>query len=51
MDAYYHIGTIYIGQNNTEEALKNLEKFLELAPEHEKANIAQQLLDFLKKDL
>jgi len=48
-DAYYHVGTIYIGQNRVEDAVENLEKFLELAPEHEKANIAQQLLDYLKK--
>jgi tetratricopeptide (TPR) repeat protein len=48
-DAYYQIGTIYIGQNNVEEAKRNLERFLELAPEHEKANIAGQLLEYLKK--
>lgn len=48
-DAYFQIGTIYIGRNNSEEAVKNLEKFLELAPEHEKASIASQLLDYLKK--
>ena len=48
-DAYYQIGTIYISQNNVEEAVRNLERFLELAPEHEKANIAKQLLDYLKK--
>jgi len=48
-DAYYQIGTIYIGQNKVQEAIENLEKFLELAPEHEKANIAKQLLDYLKK--
>jgi Flp pilus assembly protein TadD len=48
-DAYYQIGTLYINQNNVEEAVKNLEKFLELAPEHEKANVTKQLLDYLKK--
>ena len=48
-DAYYQIGTLYINQNNVEEAIKNLEKFLELAPEHEKANVTKQLLDYLKK--
>lgn len=48
-DAYYQIGTIYISQNNVEEAVRNLERFLELVPEHEKANIAKQLLDYLKK--
>jgi len=48
-DALYQLGTIFIGQNNTEEAIKNLEKFLEKAPDHEKAGIAKQLLDYLKK--
>jgi Flp pilus assembly protein TadD len=48
-DAYYQIGTLYINQNNVEEAIKNLEKFLELAPEHEKAPVSKQLLDYLKK--
>jgi len=49
-DAYYQIGTIYIGQNRVKEAVANLEKFLELAPEHEKANLARQLLEYLKKE-
>ena len=48
-DAYYQIGTLYINQNNVDEAVKNLEKFLELAPEHEKASVSKQLLDYLKK--
>lgn len=48
-DAYYQLGTSYIGQNKTDEAVKNLERFLELAPEHEKAGIARQLLEYLKK--
>jgi tetratricopeptide (TPR) repeat protein len=48
-DAYYQLGTLYIGQNKTQEALENLEKFLELAPGHEKAGLAKQLLDYLKK--
>jgi tetratricopeptide (TPR) repeat protein len=48
-DAYYQRGTIYIGQNKTQDAVENLEKFLELAPGHEKAGVAKQLLDYLKK--
>lgn len=48
-DAYYQIGTILIGQNRTAEARTSLEKFLTLAPGHEKAGIAKQLLEFLKK--
>jgi len=48
-DAYYQMGTILIGQNKAPEAKANLEKFLALAPDHEKAAIAKQLLEFLKK--
>jgi tetratricopeptide (TPR) repeat protein len=48
-DAYYQLGTLTIGQNKKEEAVKYLEKFLALAPEHEKASLARQLLDYLKK--
>jgi Tfp pilus assembly protein PilF len=48
-DAYYQMATILIGQNTAPEAKAALEKFLALAPEHEKAAIARQLLDFLKK--
>jgi tetratricopeptide (TPR) repeat protein len=48
-DAYYQMATILIGQNKVPEAKAALEKFLALAPDHEKAAIARQLLDFLKK--
>ena len=48
-DAYYQMGTILIGQNKAPEAIASLERFLALAPEHEKAGIARQLLEFLKK--
>jgi tetratricopeptide (TPR) repeat protein len=48
-DAYYQMGTILIGQNKAPEAKAALEKFLELAPEHEKAGVAKQLVEFLKK--
>ena len=48
-DAYYQLGTIFIGQNKIPEAVRNLEKFLELAPNHEKAPLATQLLQYLKK--
>jgi tetratricopeptide (TPR) repeat protein len=48
-DAYYQMGTIYIGRNMVPEAVQNLEKFLELAPGHEKAPLAKQLLQYLKK--
>jgi tetratricopeptide (TPR) repeat protein len=48
-DAYYQMGTILIGQNKVAEAIASLEKFLALAPGHEKAGIAKQLLEYLKK--
>jgi tetratricopeptide (TPR) repeat protein len=48
-EAYYQIGTIDIGLNKKDEAIASLEKFLELAPAHEKAGLARQLLDYLKK--
>ncbi len=48
-DAYYQIGTILVGQNKAPEAIAALEKFLALAPGHEKAGVAKQLLEFLKK--
>ena len=48
-DAYYQMGTIFIGQNMVPDAVKNLEKFLELAPDDEKAPLAKQLLQYLKK--
>jgi Flp pilus assembly protein TadD len=48
-DAYYQMGTILIGQNKVAEAKASLEKFLALAPDHEKAGIARQLLEYLKK--
>jgi len=48
-DAYFQMGTINIGLNMKDEAIADLEKFLELAPGHEKALLAKQLLDYLKK--
>lgn len=48
-DAYYQIGTLFINLNKKAEAIASLEKFLELAPAHEKAALAQQLVDYLKK--
>jgi Flp pilus assembly protein TadD len=48
-DAYYQMGTILISQNKVSEAKASLEKFLALAPDHEKAGIARQLLEYLKK--
>ncbi len=48
-EAYFQLGSLYISQNKTQEAISSLEKFLELAPQNDKAPLAKQLLDFLKK--
>jgi len=48
-EAHYEMGTILIGQNRVKEAIESLEIFLKLAPEHEKAPVARQLLEYLKK--
>jgi len=48
-DAHYQMGTLLIGQNKIPEAVACLEKFLALAPQHEKAGLARQLLQALKK--
>lgn len=48
-DAFYQMATILISQNKVPEAKAALENFLALAPNHEKAGIARQLLDYLKK--
>jgi len=48
-EAHFQIGTLLIGQNKIPEAVASLEKFLALAPEHEKAGLARQLLQALKK--
>ena len=48
-EAYFQLGSLYISQNKTQEAISSLEKFLQLAPQSDKAPLARQLLDFLKK--
>lgn len=49
VEAYYQLGTVEVGLNKVQEAVANLEKFLELAPGHDKAPIARQLVEALKK--
>jgi len=48
-DAYYQAAVIYVSQNKMTEAIKYMETFLELAPDHPKAPTARQILDYLKK--
>lgn len=47
-DAYYQAGTIFIGLNEKDRAVEMLQKFLDSAPDHEKADLARQMLDYLK---
>lgn len=46
--AYYQLGMIYVNQNKKPEAIQNLEKFVELAPDDPNAAVARQILAFLK---
>jgi len=46
--AYYQMGMIHVNQSQKDEAIKNLEKFLELAPEDPNAEVARQLIKYLK---
>ena len=39
---------IYVNQNKKPEAIQNLEKFVELAPDDPNAAVARQILAFLK---
>lgn len=48
-EAHFQLGSIYISQNKKAEAIASLEKFIELSPQHEKASLARQLLEYLKK--
>jgi len=48
-EAYFQLGSLCISQNKKEEAINYLQKFVELAPQHEKAALAKQLLEYLKK--
>jgi len=45
VDAIYQLGMTYVALNKTGKALENLKKFLELAPDHANAQIAQSILD------
>ncbi|MGB9893090.1 MAG: tetratricopeptide repeat protein, partial [Candidatus Saccharicenans sp.] len=48
-EAYFQLGSLCISQNKKEEAINYLQKFVDLAPQHEKAALAKQLLEYLKK--
>jgi len=48
VDAYYQIALAYLNQGNNEEAKKNLQKIIELAPGSDKAAQAKEILDSLE---
>lgn len=45
--AYYYLGLVYLGKEDTTAALSNFEKMLALEPEHPNAAEAQQFLEYL----
>jgi tetratricopeptide (TPR) repeat protein len=49
VDAYYHLGTLYVGQNKITEAVQSLEKYLASNPTNpQNVATAQGLLAALK---
>ena len=46
--AYYQLGMIYVNQNKKAEAVLNLERYIELAPNDPNADIAKKILAYLK---
>jgi tetratricopeptide (TPR) repeat protein len=47
--AHYRLGMVYVNQNKKDEAILHLEKFLELAPDDPNADLARQIISFLRK--
>ena len=48
VDGYYQLALAYLNKADMQEARKNLEKVIELAPDSEKAAIAKQTLESIK---
>jgi Tfp pilus assembly protein PilF len=48
VDGYYQLALAYLNKANMQEAKKNLEKVIELAPDSEKAAIAKKTLETIK---
>jgi Tfp pilus assembly protein PilF len=48
IDGYYQLALAYLNKANIQEAKKNLEKVIELAPDSEKATIAKKTLETIK---
>jgi tetratricopeptide (TPR) repeat protein len=47
-DAYYYRGLVHMGKSNNAQAIADLTRLLELAPDHANAGEAKQFLDYLK---
>jgi tetratricopeptide (TPR) repeat protein len=47
-EAYYQLALAHINKGNTEEAKKNLQKVIELAPESELAASVKKMLETIK---
>lgn len=47
-DAHYVLALIEVNQGEKEQAIANLERYLQLAPNADEADTARQLLDYLK---
>ncbi len=50
-DSYYQLGLCYLNLNEKEKAKESFKKFLELAPDSEKAETARQMLKYLEKEV
>ncbi len=48
VDGYYQLALAYLNKANMQEAKKNLEKVIELAPDSEKAALAKKTLESIK---
>jgi tetratricopeptide (TPR) repeat protein len=46
--AYYYLGVMYAAEGATKEAVQNLQRFLQLAPNDPEAKSAREMLDYLK---
>ncbi|MDX1630844.1 MAG: tetratricopeptide repeat protein [Thermoanaerobaculia bacterium] len=49
-DGYYYRGLAYLNQQKNAEAKSDFQKFMEMAPEHPKAEEVQQFLDYLDSE-
>jgi tetratricopeptide (TPR) repeat protein len=48
VNGYYQLALVYLNKGDLEEAKKNLEKVIKLAPESEKAALAKKMLENIK---